>query len=200
MKLAAVLILFWAVSCGQAHAQSASFWKPNPAHYEVQHAVEVESLFPMFFTGGYHIGVGYRYKRWRIRLSVIDGGTYNVDGQAVGEVSDGYERYYTPSPGYFLGYNVWKNLEIYAYYERHTFDVKQLSTREERDILSNDVGIGISYQFFVGSIFYIQPGIHTYFRKEKELTFSNSGGYATPTFELTPIVRVGARLCRKFDH
>jgi hypothetical protein len=41
---------------------------------------------------------------------------------------DGYKRYYTTSPGIFLGYNVWKNLEVYGYYERHTFEIEQLAT------------------------------------------------------------------------
>ena len=85
-----------------------TFFKRNPRNYEVKHAFEVESLVPMFFTGGYHVGVGYRYEHLRFRVSVINGGSYNAD-ITVGEVNDGYKRYYTTSPGFFLGYNVWKN-------------------------------------------------------------------------------------------
>jgi hypothetical protein len=152
----------------------------------------------MFFYGGYHFAVGYRYKHFRVRVSVINGGSYNVDGQAVGDVDEGYKRYYTTSPGFFLGYNVWKNLEIYGYYERHTFKVEQMSTGENQNIPSNDFGIGISYQFFLGRVFYIQPGIHSYFRAEQSVTYSNNETYTIPTFELSPVVRIGARLWRKY--
>jgi hypothetical protein len=183
---------------GQSDSTSGTFLKPKPRNYEVKHAIEVESLVPMFFFGGYHIGVGYRYKHFRVRVSVINGGSYNADGQAVGEVDEGYKRYYTTSPGFFLGYNVWKNLEIYGYYERHTFKVEQMSTGETQNIPSNDFGIGISYQFFLGRVFYIQPGIHSYFRAEQSVSYSNHETYTIPTFELTPVVRIGARLWRKF--
>jgi hypothetical protein len=182
----------------QSDSARGTFWKPIPRNYEVKQAIEIESLFPMYFYGGYHVGVGYRYKNFRIRASVINGGSYNADGQAIGDIDEGYKRYYTTSPGIFLGYNVWRNLEIYGYYERHTFEVEQMSTGEKQDLPSNDFGIGISYQFFIGRIFYIQPGIHSYFRSEQTITFSNSGTYSIPTFELTPIVRVGARLWKKY--
>jgi len=39
-----------------------TFWHPNPPNYQVKQALEVESLVPMFLTGGYHFTVGYRYK------------------------------------------------------------------------------------------------------------------------------------------
>lgn len=176
---------------------TGTFWKPSPRNYEVKQAVEIESLVPMFFYGGWHIGVGYRYERFRLRVSVINGGDYNADVQSLDGAIDGYKRYYTTSSGIFLGYNVWKNLEIYGYYERHTFEIEQLSTGVKQNIPSNDVGIGISYQFFIGRTFYIQPGIHTYFRVEKNTTFPNNQTYAIPTFELTPVVRIGARLWRE---
>jgi hypothetical protein len=140
-----------------------TFWKPSPRNYEVNQAFEIESLFPMFFYGGWHFGVGYRYDKFRLRISVINGGDYNADTQSIDGIIDGYERYYTTSPGLFLGYNVWKNLEVYGYYERHTFEVKQLTSNERQNIASNDLGIGISYQFFIGKYFYIQPGVHSYF-------------------------------------
>ena len=177
---------------------TGTFWKPSPRNYEVKQAVEIETLFPMFFYGGWHIGLGYRYEKFRLRVSVINGGDYNVDVQSLDGTIDGYKRYYTTSPGIFLGYNVWKNLEVYGYYERHTFEVEQLSTGEKQDIPSNDVGIGISYQFFIGRTFYIQPGIHSYFRSEQSTTFANHQTYTIPTFELTPIVRIGARLWKKY--
>lgn len=181
-----------------ASGQSGSFWKPVPANYEVHQALEVESLVPMFFYGGYHVGVGYRYDKFRVRVSLIDGGNYNADSGSPDGLIKGYERYYKPSPGFFLGYNLWKNLELYGYYEYHTFEIKQLATNETKDVISNDVGLGISYQFFIGRTFYIQPGVHTYFRSEKQVTFSDSQTYQMPTFELTPVIRLGARIWKAY--
>ncbi|MNS42611.1 hypothetical protein D3C72_749940 [compost metagenome] len=196
-----ITILFLLIVPEFSIAQSDStgtFWKPSPPNYEVKQAVEIESLFPMFFHGGWHLGLGYRYEKFRFRVSVINGGDYNADVQSLDGPIDGYKRYYTTSPGIFMGYNVWKNLEVYGYYERHTFEIEQLSTAEKQDISSNDVGIGISYQFFIGRTFYIQPGIHSYFRSEQSTTFANNQTYTIPTFELTPIVRIGARLWEKY--
>ena len=201
MKKQIVLFVALVFSATTISAQSDStggtFWKPNPRNYNVKQAFEIESLFPMFFYGGWHVGVGYRYEKFRLRVSVINGGDYNADVQSLDGAIDGYKRYYTTSPGIFLGYNVWKNLEVYGYYERHTFEVEQLSTGEKQDIPSNDVGIGISYQFFIGRTFYIQPGIHSYFRSEQSTTFTNDQTYTIPTVELTPIVRIGARLWKR---
>ena len=198
MLLFAGLLLIDTISIFAQYDSSGTFWNPKPRNYEVTQAIEIESLFPMFFYGGYHVGIGYRYKKFRVRMSVINGGNYNVDGQAVGKVDEGYKRYYKTSPGIFLGYNLWKNLELYGYFETHTFKIEQLSTGEKRDIFSNDVGIGMSYQIFIGRHIYIQPGIHSYFRPEKMATFSNDQSYAIPTFELSPIVRIGVRLWGKY--
>ena len=193
-----VAIVFLATTLtAQSDTIKSSFWKPNPRNYEVKQAFEVESLVPMFLTGGYHFGVGYRYHNFRLRASIINGGTYNVDVQAVSGVVNGYKRYYTTSPGIFLGYNFWRNLEVYGYAERHTFKVEQVSTGEKRNIPSTDLGIGISYQFFIGRTFYLQPGIHSYFRKEQSISYSNNGTYTIPTFELSPVIRIGARLWSK---
>lgn len=195
-----ILALIGAATTISAQSGSAggTFLNPDPRNYEVRQALEVESLVPMFFTGGYHFGVGYRYDKFRVRVSVINGGTYNADLQAVSGTVDGYKRYYTTSPGFFLGYNVWKNMEVYGYYERHTFEIEQLESGEKLDLPSNDFGIGISYQFFIGRTFYIQPGVHTYFRSEQNLGFSDGGTYTIPTFEISPVVRLGARLWRKY--
>jgi hypothetical protein len=194
---ASVLYLLPVLSFAQTDSKG-TFWNPSPRNYEVNQALEIETLFPMFFYGGWHVGVGYRYQKFRLRLSVINGGDYNADAQSLDGAIDGYKRYYTTSPGIFLGYNFWKNLEVYGYYERHTFEVEQLTSGEKQNLPSNDFGIGISYQFFIGRTFYIQPGIHSYFRAEKTATFENNQTYAIPTFELTPIVRVGARLWKKY--
>ena len=202
MKNQIVLVAVIACIATDLSAQSPStngtFWNPIPRNYEVKQAFEVESLVPMFFTGGYHFGVGYRYEKFRVRVSVINGGTYNADLQAVSGTVDGYKRYYTTSPGFFLGYNVWKNLEVYGYYERHTFEIEQMESGEKQDLPSNDFGIGVSYQFFIGRTFYVQPGVHTYFRAEQSIAFTNGGTYTIPTFEISPVVRLGARLWRKY--
>ena len=93
MKKQIVLIVALICVATTISAQSGStggtFWKPNPRNYEVKQALEVESLVPMFFTGGYHFGVGYRYNKFRVRVSVINGGTYNADHQAVSGTVDG---------------------------------------------------------------------------------------------------------------
>jgi hypothetical protein len=194
-----VALVFAAVTISaQSGPAGGTFWKPNPPNYEVKQALEVESLIPMFFTGGYHFGVGYRYGKFRVRVSVINGGTYNADQQAVSGIVDGYKRYYTTSPGFFLGYNVWKNLEVYGYYERHTFEIEQMESGEKQDLPSNDFGIGVSYQFFIGRTFYIQPGVHTYFRAEQSISFTDGGTYTIPTFEISPVVRLGVRLWKKY--
>ena len=194
-----VALVFAAMTVSaQSDSTSGTFWKPNPRNYEVKQAFEVESLVPMFFTGGYHIGIGYRYDKFRVRVSVINGGSYNADNQAVGETDEGYKRYYTTSPGFFLGYNVWRNLEVYGYYERHKFEIEQMETGEKQSLPSNDFGIGVSYQFFIGRIFYIQPGVHTYFRPEQSIEFTDGGTYKIPTFEISPVVRLGVRLWRKY--
>ena len=202
MKKQIVLIVVTAFLATTISAQSditvGTFWKPNPRNYEVKQALEVESLVPMFFTGGYHFGVGYRYDKFRVRVSIINGGTYNADNQAVGDTDEGYQRYYTTSPGFFLGYNVWKNLEVYGYYERHTFEIEQMESGEKQDLPSNDLGIGMSYQFFIGRTFYIQPGIYTYFRSEQSIAFTDGGTYTIPTLEVSPVVRLGVRLWRKY--
>jgi hypothetical protein len=192
------LIITVTTISAQTGSTGGTFWKPNPRNYEVKQALEVESLVPMFFTGGYHFGVGYRYNKLRVRVSIINGGSYNADNQAVSGTVEGYKRYYTTSPGFFLGYNVWKNLEVYGYYERHTFEIEQLATGKKQNLPSNDFGIGISYQFFIGRTFYIQPGVHTYFRSEQSISFANAATYTIPTFEVSPVVRLGVRLWRKY--
>lgn len=197
-----ILILF--LSCGASlnlasQETNGSFWKPVPRNYEVMQSFEVESLVPMFLVGGFHAGIGYRYKKFRFRTSVINGGSFNVDGQALNRGRDGYERYYTWSPGFFFGYNVWKNLEIYTYYEHHTFKILNLLSAEEKHIPSNDFGLAASYQLFIGRYFYIQPGIHTYIRSSQQTVFSNDEVYEMPTLEITPVVRLGVRIFSRFN-
>lgn len=183
------------------HAQSDStqstFFKPFPRNYDVKHALEVESLFPMFITGGYHLGIGYRYNKFRFRVSVINGGTYDAEPAGTKNASPDFKRYYKTSPGFFLGYNVWRNLEVYSFIELHTFEIEQASTGLKRDIHSTDFGGGISYQFFFGRYIYLQPGFHVYLRGDNSADF-NGAIYTIPNVDLAPVIRIGYRFWRKY--
>ncbi len=181
----------------QADTTKSTFWHPNPPHYTVKQAFEWESLFPMFFTGGYHFAAGYRYEKFRVRFSVINGGDYDAEPAGVNNSSDEFKRYYKTSPGIFLGYNVWKNLELYGFIELHTFSIEQKSTGIKQDLESTDYGAGLSYQFFFGRCFYVQPGLHLYLRSDKSLDFGEAR-YEIPNADIAPVIRVGYRLWAKY--
>ena len=170
--------------------------KSHAKSYEVKSAVEVESLVPMFLTGGYHFAVGYRYERFRVRLSVINGGSYDAETAGINNSSADFKRFYKTSPGLFLGYNLWRNLELYSYLEAHTFEIEQKSTGIRKDMHSLDTGLGLSYQFFIGRYFYIQPGMHVYLRGDKTVNFETAS-YSVPNVDLSPVVRLGVRLWSK---
>jgi len=170
--------------------------KVHAKSYEVKSAIEVESLVPMFLTGGFHIGVGYRYERFRVRVSVINGGSYDAETAGVNNSSADFKRFYKTSPGLFLGYNLWRNLELYSYLEAHTFEIEQKSTGIRKDMHSLDTGLGLSYQFFIGRYFYIQPGMHVYLRGDKTVNFETAN-YSVPNVDLSPVVRLGVRLWSK---
>jgi hypothetical protein len=195
--LIALFIIFATTTKAQSDSTKGSFFKPNPANYKVKHAIEVESLFPMFITGGYHVGIGYRYNKFRFRISVINGGTYDAEAAGTKNSSPAFKRYYKTSPGFFLGYNVWKNLEIYSFLELHTFQIEQQSSGLKRDIHSTDFGGGISYQFFFGSHIYLQPGFHIYLRGDNTAVFNNTV-YNIPNADLAPVVRIGYRFWSKY--
>ena len=195
-KLLPLLLLLSASAIGQKEAESSLF-RPIPANYEVKQAIEVESLFPMFFTGGYHFGLGYRYKKFRVRVSVINGGSYDAEPAGISNSSNDFKRYYKTSPGFFLGYYVWKNLELYAFLEYHTFQIEQKSTKQQQDLTSVDFGPGIGYQFFIGRYLYIQPAFHAYFRGNKSLAFPLQT-YNVPNIDLSPVIRIGCRLWKQF--
>jgi hypothetical protein len=198
-RLAFILLFIISLSSLQAqtiHKDSCSFWHPVPASYQAKQAVEIESLFPMFITGGFHVAAGYRYERVRVRISVINGGKYDAETAGIHNSSDNFKRYYKTSPGIFLGYNVWRNLEIYTYLEFHTFQIEQKATGLKHNLHSTDCGAGISYQFFIGKYLYLQPGMHIYLRKDKSLDF-NGINYTIPNVDLSPVIRVGVRLWQK---
>jgi len=66
MFLFVALIFLTITSSAQSDSTGGTFWNPNPRNYDVKQAFEIESLVPMFFTGGYHFAVGYRYEVARI--------------------------------------------------------------------------------------------------------------------------------------
>ncbi len=195
--LVAVFITFATTIHAQADSIRGTFFNPNPGNYAVKQALEVESLFPMFLTGGYHVGLGYRYEKFRIRVSVINGGTYDAEPAGTKNSSPDFKRYYKTSPGFFFGYNVWKNLEVYSFLEFHTFEIEQKSTGLKRDIPSTDIGGGISYQFFFGRHIYLQPGLHIYLRGDNRANF-NGTVYNIPNIDLAPVIRIGYRLWSKY--
>jgi hypothetical protein len=170
--------------------------KIHSKSYEVKSAIEVESLVPMFLTGGYHFAVGYRFNRFRIRFSVINGGTYDAELAGVNNSSANFKRFYKTSPGVFFGYNLWKGLELYTYLESHTFDIEQKSTGIHKDIHTIDTGLGMSYQYFIGRYFYIQPGMHVYVRSNNSIDFGDVT-YSISNIDLSPVIRLGVRLWSK---
>ncbi len=181
----------------QTDTANGTYWRPKPRNYEVKQAFEIESLVPMFFTGGYHFAVCYRYDKFRFRASVINGGSYDAEPAGLKNSSPEFKRYYKASPGFFLGYNVWKNLEVYTFLELHTFEIEQVSTGLKDDIHSTDFGGGVSYQFFIGKSFYIQPGLHLYLRGDNSLDFEGVQ-YSIPNADFAPVLRLGYRIWKKY--
>ncbi len=200
MKKIVALVVFLIISAqvfGRSDSMRSNFWHPVPRNYEVQHALEVESLFPMFFTGGYHFALGYRYKKIRVRFSVINGGTYNAETAGVDGKSGEFNRFYQTSPGIFLGYNIWKILDLYTYVESHTFTIQQRSTGVEHDMHTYDFGLGTSYQLFLGRYIYLQPGFHFYIRADHHVDFG-AVRYNIPNIDLSPVIRIGIRYWRRY--
>lgn len=190
------IAIFYGIALHAQDSLKCSFWHPDPPHYKTKQAIEAESLFPMFFTGGYHAAVGFRYDKFRVRVSVINGGHYNAEPAGLKNQKDDFKRFYKTSPGIFLGYNIWKNLELYTFLEMHTFAIEQKSTGIRQDIRSNDFGGGISYQFFFGKYIYLQPGLHLYLRGDKTRDF-NGVQYTIPNADVAPVIRIGFRLWEK---
>lgn len=78
-----------------------------------------------------------------------------------------------------------------SYLESHTFRITQISTENTQDLKSIDTGLGMSYQFFIGRYFYIQPGVHLYLRSDKSANF-NGAVYNIPNADVSPVIRLGA--------
>lgn len=196
MKEITIAILL-VVLAEQLFAQTeagGTFWKPNPRNYDVKHAAEIEVVPLVYLSSGYHVSLGYRYKKFRFRVSVIDAGTNNFESSG----SD-FERFETAgSAGIFMGYNVWKNLETYAFLDRQVFDIKQKSTQEVSRLNTITPGLGIGYQFFIGRYFYLQPALHLYLYGDQSVTFSDNSIYSMSAAEIIPVIRVGVRPWKKF--
>jgi len=196
------LFLVFIIICGSfvISAQNGIYQKKETQSkvktHNTKQAFEVESLFPMFFNGGYHFAVGYRYNKFRFRMSIINGGSYNAEKAGINNSSDNFKRYYKTSPGFFLGYNLWRNLELYTFMELHTFEIEQKITGIKKDLSSTDLGGGVGYQFFIGKYFYVQPAVHFYFRKDKSLDFPDMR-YIIPNVDFSPVIRIGVRLWSK---
>jgi len=157
----------------------------------------MESLFPLYISGGYHLGLGYRYKNFRVRLSVINGGSYNAEPAGTKNSSSDFKRYYKTSPGLFIGYNVWRNLEIYTFLELHTFEIEKISSGLKRDISSTDFGGGMCFQFIFGRHICLQPRFHIYLRSDNRADF-NGLNYNILNIDLAPVIRIGYRIWNKY--
>lgn len=197
MKKLVILFVVGCISSVQLLGQTEKSINSERRNYEVKQAFEVESLVPMFLTGGYHFAVCYRYDKFRLRASVINGGDYDAEPAGLSNSKADFKRYYQPSPGFFLGYNIWRNLELYTFLELHTFEIEQKSSGLKKDIHSTDFGGGISYQFFIGKRFYLQPGLHLYLRSDKSAQFGQAT-YHIPNADFAPVFRVGYRLWSKY--
>ncbi|HNX56149.1 MAG TPA: hypothetical protein PKO30_11235 [Prolixibacteraceae bacterium] len=197
MKKLVILFVVGCISSVQLLGQTEKSINSERRNYEVKQAFEVESLVPMFLTGGYHFAVCYRYNKFRLRASVINGGDYDAEPAGLSNSKADFKRYYQPSPGFFLGYNIWRNLELYTFLELHTFEIEQKSSGLKKDIHSTDFGGGISYQFFIGKRFYLQPGLHLYLRSDKSAQFGQAT-YHIPNADFAPVFRVGYRLWSKY--
>lgn len=197
MKKLVILFVVGCISSVQLLGQTEKSVNSERRNYEVKQAFEVESLVPMFLTGGYHFAVCYRYDKFRLRASVINGGDYDAEPAGLSNSKADFKRYYQPSPGFFLGYNIWRNLELYTFLELHTFEIEQKSSGLKKDIHSTDFGGGISYQFFIGKRFYLQPGLHLYLRSDKSAQFGQAT-YHIPNADFAPVFRVGYRLWSKY--
>lgn len=186
--------LLLGLSPARAQGPAGTLFKPARPHYQVQQALEVESVPFVFFSQGYHVAVGYRYERFRVRLSTIDAGTFSSEPSQ----PEAFRRVEGPgSLGLFVGYNAWKNLDVYGILERQNFRVSQQATGERARLPTATYGLGVGYQFFLGRTFYVQPGVHLYTRAEKAHTFGNGAAYSLATAEVLPVVRLGIRLWRQ---
>lgn len=149
--------------------------------------IEVESLFPMFLMGGYHLAIGVRKDQWRLRASCIDGGNYNYEPN-----SSAFKRNLGKGCGIFLGYFFSPGWHAYLFIERQEYIVTRRDTGTSATFPVTDIGPGIGYQYFFNKKIYLQPALHLYWRKDAK---KNIGGinYTLPNFDFSPTLRLGYR-------
>jgi hypothetical protein len=124
-------------------------------HYTVLLIASLLMTIPALAQIDTNAALGYRYRKFRFRISVLNGGRLNTERIGISNSSPEFERYYKTSPGFSFGYNLHKHLELFAFVGLNTFAIEQQSSGIKKNIRSNDVGGGISYQFF-----FSQPPSH----------------------------------------
>lgn len=155
---------------------------------------EIESLVPMYFYDGYHAAVAYRRGNFRFRSSIIYSEEYNAEKAGIDNNSNSFNRYYDHgSCGVFVDYFIWKGLHVFAFLERHNWLIESKKSGDLNTMSTIDYGPGIGYQYFIGDRFYIQPGVHFYFRDDKSITVGDET-YTIPKQDRSLVLRLGWRL------
>lgn len=148
---------------------------------------EIESLFPMYFMGGYHMAAGVRWKDLRVRASCIDGGHYEYEPN-----NRQFERNLGTGCGIFFGYFLWKYLHAYFYIEAQNYIVSNRDTHDSVRFDVVDIGPGLGYQYFIYKKIYIQPAAHLYWR-EKQQKLVGGTRYTLRNIDVSPTIRIGYR-------
>ncbi len=154
---------------------------------------EIEGIPFAYIYDGYHISLGISNNEYRVRLSCLKIGSYDIEENSAVNGSKNFERYYDHgSYGLFLGYYIYQGFHIYGFIESHNWKIKNTNTNESSNMKTIDIGPGIGYQFFINKSLYIQPAYHIYFRKRKKTTISNEE-YKIPNIDRSFILRIGYR-------
>ena len=161
-------------------------------------AIEIESLVPMFFYGGYHAAVAFRFDRFRVRASIINSGSYDAEPAGLVNSSPHFSRYYdNGSCGVFFDYfpfsdPLFGGLHVYAFFESHQWRIVNNDTKQSAAMHTFDVGPGLGYQLLFWNLLYIQPGIHFYFRSAPPIDVGGEQ-YTIPSIDFSPVLRIGVR-------
>lgn len=148
---------------------------------------EVESLFPMYFMGGYHMAAGVRWKDLRVRASCIDGGHYDYEPN-----NKHFERNLGSGCGIFFGYFLWRNLHAYVYVEAQNYIVSDRDTHASKRFDVIDIGPGLGYQYFFYKNIYIQPAAHLYWRQKQQKLVGGTL-FTLRNIDVSPTIRIGYR-------
>lgn len=161
--------------------------------------VNVESIVPLYFTKGYHVALGFRYKFFRVRTSVIYGGTYDAERSGINDSADSFKRHYDYGGwGFFFGFfpftQRWLDgFHVYVFFEHHRWKIVNKANDQTAKLDSFDMGPGIGYQLVMFNYFYLQPAFHFYMRKG-QTTLVGGQPYSLPRFDCTAVLRLGIRL------